>query len=51
MVAGQYWIFTGDTVIVLSPSNTINPLTLASPFCNLQTLTARHGDDNNVPKA
>jgi hypothetical protein len=40
MVAGKYWIFTGDTVMVLSPSNIINPLNLVSHLYNLQTLTA-----------
>jgi hypothetical protein len=33
-------MFTEDTVMVLSPSNIINPLTLASPLYNLQTFTA-----------
>ncbi len=51
MVAGQDWIFTRDTVIVLSPSNIINHLTLASPLCNCKHWQQRHGDDNIVPKA
>jgi hypothetical protein len=48
MVAGQYWIFTEDTVMVLSPSNITNPLTRASPLYNLQTLTAIVADRAGV---